>query len=99
MKPAVESGFEVVKEGFAVEIESAPPQGAPALWLASEVEHPLLRGDGRRTRRSNWAIWRAWTSRSPNGAWDSTARLEREMSGEPETGRPRSGCPHRAGEG
>lgn len=38
VKPAVESGFEPVKEPLEVNLDALPPGTSPALWLAPEVE-------------------------------------------------------------
>ncbi len=38
VKPAVESGFEPVREALEVSLEPHPPSGSPTLWLAPEVD-------------------------------------------------------------
>ncbi len=42
MKPAVESGFELVNDAFEVDLDPQPPEGSPGLWLALEQGLPAV---------------------------------------------------------
>ncbi len=46
VKPAVESGFEPVREAFEVQFDAHAPDGAPGLWLASEPGFPAFADGG-----------------------------------------------------
>ncbi len=88
VKPAVESGFEPVKEALAVELETKPPDGSPSLWLEPPVELPagkteILLGE---LARLDFALT-AWGD--TEGSSDGSAEVETEPAGESEhSGKP-----------